>query len=219
MVLAVGILTGCETPVDYQGSTLEQSLTTDFELESSQPWFGLKATGELWAAWQGCEEENDSGHGEIDDGYMGEGGDDHGSDFEEDDGDKDHDDGKNCQGARPARDFYLQFDAQLKHERAKGSVTFEGVGEYKGVTFSGAVTWVKAGRAPGELFFGGEVTQGTVERKCYLFSVLDNGQGSLVETDRLQYRLYGSESSPCHEPGHLPQGYPIAVYEGNLVVH
>jgi len=226
IVLIFGMLAGCEAPLNYEDSRSEQSFL--LEMKSNQPWAGLKATGEFSALWEGCQDDGNDGEnghdGGHDDGDCG--GDHEANDIwaEADDGNcgDDHDDGghddEGCSGNRPARDFYVQFDTQLK-KTVKGNVNFLGLGEYEGIDFSGAVTWIETGREENELFFGGEVTDGTVTRNCFLFSLQDNGQGKKAEADRLQYRLYKSSTSQCDEPDHLPKGYPIAVYQGNLTVH
>lgn len=176
------------------------------------PLIEYKSTGGLMAKWEGCVDENgetveEGGCGGEED-TTGSGGCEH--ENEEDTG---------CQGARPAREFYLAFNARLKDAKANGQVVFKGTGDYTGIDFNGIVTWVTPGRKPNELFFGGDVTGGSVNRGCFLFSVQDNGEGINAEADRMQYRLYGSATEPCSYPDHLPKGYPIAVYSGNLQVH
>jgi hypothetical protein len=175
-----------------------------------------RSTGELEAEWEGCEDGHEE-PGDHEDGCS--------EDFEylyeeciDDITILEHG-GEECEGARPAREFYLDFNAHLKRDNAKGEVLFRGIGTYKGINFDGDVSWVKVGREPNELFFGGKVTTSTVNRGCFLFSVQDNGEGKNAEADRMQYRLYGSLNSPCHVPNHLPVGYPIAVSDGNLQVH
>jgi len=179
-----------------------------------------RSTGELWARWEGCEDghEEPSDHN---DGCPGE----HETelvplfdDCLDDISIAEHEEGK-CQGTRPAREFYLDYNAHLFKDKTKGKVSFRGTGSYEGVDFNGNVSWVEVGRGTNELFFGGKITRGTVDRGCFLFSVQDNGEGKIAEADRLQYRLYGSEKAPCHIPSHFPKGYPIALYEGNLQVH
>lgn len=215
---------GCDTvstSIDTD-TTTEQSIL--LETKAHQPTTGLKATGEFSARWQGCddgdhEEPADHEEGECEGGHDGDEGQvDEDHNCTDDHGDEGTHDEEGYSGNRPARDFYVRFDAQVK-KTTRGEVTFTGLGEYEGIDFNGSVTWVEPGRETNELFFGGTVTGGTVTRGCFLFSVQDNGEGINDEADRLQYRLYGSSNAPCHLPDHFPQGYPIAVYEGNLQVH
>lgn len=210
LVLLLGTVAGCNPP--YSSMNESEVALPDVEMEMNQSLrSGNKATGELRAVWQGCEDEHNLGDIEEGDNSPG--------DCEEEHGDEEHDDGQGCLGARPARNFYLKFDAQIKYNVVKGNVTFQGVGDYEGIDFDGDVTWVKPGREANELFFGGEVTGGAITKKCFLFSLQDNGEGKNAEADKLQYRLFGSESTPCSEPDHLPKGYPISVYDGNFNVH
>lgn len=224
IIFVLFITFGCDSSVTsnafetYEGSNIS-------EMKSKSPWIGMKATGEFKALWQGCEEDHEEPVDHEEGGCQGheDTGDDHGDDGHSDDGHSDdghsddgHDDSSHGQN-RPARDFYVQFDAQLKKE-AKGFVTFSGINDYEGVGFTGSVTWVEMGRSSNELFFGGDILDGNVNRGCFLFSVQDNGEGNKAEADRLQYRLYGSSNAPCHVPDHFPKGYPIAVYDGNLSV-
>ncbi|SMO78648.1 hypothetical protein [Fodinibius sediminis] len=229
IVLAAGMLAGCDSPLDYEDSASEQSLLLELEKERERPWSGLMATGEFSAIWQGCEDGEHEEPGDHEEGDCGGDHETHDGEVETDDScsddhvddghnDDEHTGGEGCSGNRPARDFYVQFNAQAK-KMTRGDVTFAGLGTYEGIDFNGSVTWVEPGREPHELFFGGEVTGGTVDRGCFLFSIQDNGEGNNAEADRLQYRLYGSGMAPCHIPDHFPKGYPIAVYEGNLQVH
>lgn len=205
------LMAACESSLNRvdQGSLPVSAYTTSRDLK---PFVEYKATGELNAKWEGCVDENGN---TVEEGGCGGEEDTTGTGCEH----EDEEGGEGCQGARPAREFYLAFNAQLKDTVAKGQVIFQGTGDYEGIDFNGIVTWVTAGRQPNELFFGGDITGGTVDRGCFLFSVQDNGEGTNVEPDRMQYRLYGSATAPCHYPDHLPKGYPIAVYKGNLQVH
>jgi len=203
-------LYGCESTIssnDFEATT-ESSISS---IPGANPWAGTMATGEFQAIWQGCEGGHEAPPDHEEGGCKGH-----------DDGDHHSEDELNDEvthgGNRPARDFYVQFNAQLK-KGAKGNVTFSGTNDYEGVVFSGSINWVERGRNSNELFFGGEINNGTVSRACFLFSVQDNGEGRKAEADRLQYRLYGSENAPCHIPDHFPKGFPIAVYEGNIKVH
>lgn len=207
-------LYGCESTIssnDFEATT-ESTISS---IPGANPWTGTMATGEFKAIWQGCED----GHEEFPDHEEGGCKGHDGEEPHSDDGltEEIHDEVTHG-GNRPARDFYVQFDAQLK-KGARGFVTFSGLNEYQGIEFSGPVNWVERGRNSNELFFGGEIDNGTVSRTCFLFSVQDNGEGRKAEVDRLQYRLYGSENTPCHIPDHFPKGFPIAVYEGNIKVH
>lgn len=219
-ILIVGffLLFGCKasTSVDKENMDATHALfQMDGKVSNGVAEDMYRSTGELSAQWVGCE---DGGHEPG--GCEGET-----EAFENiyDDCIEDiaifqHDDG-GCQGARPAREFYLEYNAHLIREKAKGRVLFQGTGNYQGIDFNGKVSWVVIGRETNELFFGGKVINGTVNRGCFLFSVQDNGEGVRDEMDRMQYRLYGSGQSPCHIPNHLPIGYPIAVHDGNLQVH
>lgn len=100
-----------------------------------------------------------------------------------------------------------------------GRVRFEGVEEDEGIDFSGAVHWVHAGRTSNELFFGGRITAGTLDRECFLFALEDNGRGPGSEPDRMQYRVYDLTRDPCDDPpDHFPKGDPFAVHDGDLMV-
>ncbi|MGM0588758.1 MAG: hypothetical protein ACQETE_10110 [Bacteroidota bacterium] len=207
VLLVAGLVTGCDNPLNEatadHNSAAERAIIT--ASNHSQPGSQLKATGGFSALWQGCGDNHDGGDqhdGESHDNLVVI---------------KDHED-EGCQGNRPAREFNVQFNAQSKNW-VKGNVTFQGLGEDEGIDFEGSVTWITAGRQDHELYFGGAITEGTVDRNCFLFSVRDNGEGRNADADQLQYRLYGSGHGPCHEPDHLPQGYPIVVYEGNIQVH
>ncbi len=205
---------GCDPTVTSNDSETftETALNS---VPGANPWTGTKATGEFQAMWQGCEDGHEEPPNHEEGGCEGHDG----EESHSDDGlTNDIHDEVTHSGNRPARDFYVQFDAQLKRD-AKGNVTFLGTNDYEGVDFSGPVTWVEHGRNSNELFFGGKITDGTVSRGCFLFSVQDNGEGKKAEADRLQYRLYGSSNTACQIPDHFPRGYPIAVYNGNLKVH
>jgi hypothetical protein len=204
---------GCEsTPfgLDEETLTINQAMKVPSgsqtgELEK------FKSTGEFQAKWEGCSDSHDNVVVLADENC---GGDDHEGGCQDE---HEHEDG-GCQGNRPARQFYVDFNAQ-QNKGVKGEVLFEGMEEYEGIDFKGQVSWIVEGRESNELFFGGSVTEGTVERNCFLFSVRDNGEGANADADRLQYRLYGQGNGPCHIPENLPKGYPIAVYEGNIQVH
>jgi|GEM_PF-1806057 len=219
LFLLFGLIVSCNTPSDIMNEPEAELLNVETKSHNVIP-FSNRATGELWAKWQGCEDEHESGDIQDDSCEGGDDGNDSG-DCEDEHGDEGHEGGQGCQGARPAREFYLQFDAQLKHNKTKGNVTLKGIKEYEGIDFDGTVTWVKSGRESNEIFFGGVVTGSTVnvDRDCFLFYMRDNGEGVNVEADRMQYRLFRSSTAPCNEPDHLPKGYPIAVYEGNLQVY
>lgn len=204
---------GCD-PAPTGEDTLSSAQSSEEQIVSKIPGSGLLATGEFYALWEGCEDGHEESPDHEEGGCSGNDGEDHHDDGHEEDG---HDDVTHG-GNRPAREFYLEFNAQLKNE-ARGMVNFAGLNEYEDVNFTGHVTWVEQGRSDHELFFGGEVTEGTVSRGCFLFSVQDNDEGKNAEADRLQYRLYGSANAPCHIPDHFPKGYPIVVYYGNLQVH
>lgn len=214
-------LAGCDSPTGIEEEKSLSAASISEELVKSNIGIDkLHATGEFWAKWQGC----DGGHESPDDHTGGCSGDhEDGNTHDDSDGcegghsDGDHGD-EGCQGARPARDFYLQFNAKLMKD-VKGVVEFKGLKDYEGIDFNGPVTWIQAGKESNEIVFGGEVTGGTVNRSCFLVSIQDNGEGKNMDADRLQYRLYGALNAPCHLPDHFPKGFPIALYEGNLQVH
>lgn len=126
------------------------------------------------------------------------------------------------------RDLPAVAGAPAAHEIAAGSVPFdvtggrvrfEGVEEDEGIDFSGAVRWVHAGRTSNELFFGGRIADGTLDRECFLFALEDNGRGPGSEPDRMQYRVYDLTRDPCDDPpDHFPKGDPFAVHDGDLQV-
>lgn len=214
------LLFGCDSPTGTdEFESISASSISQVMVKTNNKMDKLHATGEFWTKRQGC----DGGHENPDD-HNGGCSKNH-EDGTHDDSEKcggghsdgDHED-EGCQGARSARDFYLQFNAQLKKD-VKGDVEFKGMSDYEGIDFHGPVTWIQAGKQSNEIVFGGKVDGGTVNRSCFLISIQDNGEGKNMVADRLQYRLYGSSSSPCHLPDHFPKGFPIALYEGNLQVH
>lgn len=213
-------LTSCDSPI---GTAEYESLSTESAFEEmagiNLTDTKLKSTGEFWAEWKGCDKDHDDsdGHGCNCSGGHDDTTHDHTINSEDEHSDDNHG-GHGGSKARPARDFYLQFHAQLFKD-VKGYVNFRGVSDDEGVEFYGPVTWIQAGRETNEIVFGGEVEGGTVQRNCFLFSVQDNGEGANMEADRLQYRLYGSSHAPCHLPDHFPKGFPIELYQGNLQVH
>jgi hypothetical protein len=216
VVLSFFLLNACEpSAVSENSEKFSENDLETLKLSERSPYSTmLKSTGGVWAFWEGCPDGHESNNTE--DSECPGGDDEH--EEGECEGEEGHEDG-DCRRARPARDFRLEYNAQLKSGEPKGRVSFEGVNDFLGIGFNGKVTWVEEGRASNELFFGGKVTGGTVTQKCFLFSIQDNGQGMNANADRMQYRLFGQSHQACNDPDHLPIGYPIAVYRGNLQVH
>ncbi|HKJ33037.1 MAG TPA: hypothetical protein VKA34_14470 [Balneolales bacterium] len=197
LLLAVGlvILIGCDTTnTNYNAVSNSDSVLLS-DIIKANPRNSVQATGGFYANWVGC-----------DDGHM---------DSEQ------HDDGddEGCGKNRPAQDFYVTFNVKVNKDTT-GVVNFKGIGIYEDVTFKGHVTWVKEGKESNELFFGGLITGGTesINWKCFLFYIRDNGEGVINDPDRLQYRLYDADVPPYY-PDHYPKGYPFSVYRGNLQVY
>jgi len=214
LVVGLAMLLGCETPVTNNSPSQVPDPVISSESNNTNHLDNVKATGEFWARWVGCNESHE---------VEGTGGNED-EDCQGEDGEDGHEEGEGCQGNRPALDIYVRFDAQIKNGVIKGDVTFMGVGEYEGIEFHGRVTWLEKGEDVGhesnEIFFGGTITEGNIDnRSCFLFALQDNGEGYNTNPDSLQYRLYGNNATCQEPPCHLPKGHPFAVYDGNLQIH
>lgn len=203
LMILFGLL-ACNTPMQNDPSSVQPdlSLNNDNKPDFVGPYH--RTTGDVFALWGECDdhEEGSGSSGNHDEDGNGE------------EAEEGHDEG--C-GAHPARDFHLQFNAR-EYPSIKGTVLLEGLNEYEGIRIEGSVTIYLAGTNSNEVFIGGKIEDGTVNKGCFMIGLQDNGEGNNVEPDHIHYRLYGKVNTPCHEPDHSPKEFPAKVYDGNLQV-
>jgi len=201
VIMIVLFLTACDTPIQTDPISKQDDLqvVTSNKPDLLGPY--NRTTGDVLALW-----------GECDDHEEGSGN----SSNHEEGGEEEEGQNGGC-GAHPARDFHLQFNAR-EYPSIKGKVLLEGLNEYEGIRIEGSVTMYLSGANPNEVFIGGKIEDGTVNKGCFMIGLQDNGEGFNSEPDHIHYRLYGKTNTPCHEPDHSPKGFPAKVYEGNLQV-